>query len=54
VDIEDEDGIEFISLRRIIDRQIIDVNYMNSIEAENSWKLLVQKWIPSMEEIGWA
>jgi hypothetical protein len=36
VDMEDYDGIEFISLRKIIDRQIIDGNYINSIDVENS------------------
>jgi hypothetical protein len=49
--VENYKGIEFISLRRFIDRNIIDGNYTNSIEAEKSWQMLVDKWVPSMKEM---
>jgi hypothetical protein len=42
IDVDEEPGIEFISLRRCIDKQILDRNFTNSVEAENDWKLLVQ------------
>jgi hypothetical protein len=51
IETDKEPGIEFISLRRKKDGQILDGNFTNTVEEENAWKLLVEKWMPSMKKM---